>query len=341
MFKSRNFDVLITPKDGIKVTCLANEGGVWTNSVTFSTEAFYLPKNCEIYLTFGKTDDSEFVGDESLADFWGTYSSKSKSTPMFRLIHSISQDLVVSDNNNESGAMQGMCFDGENIWYFLSSINSLRKYNINTTETTEYANLSLGHGNDITFNPNTRKLYVAVCEGTNPIVKTIDIDTMTVGEFELNEFDGSIASIAYSKDVDEYVVVGGQAYARDGNVDGWTRNQMVIYDKNFDTLKSFILQNDYSATQGVDFDGRYIYLCKSFYNGSHNDKVYVYDINGNIVNSFSSGTGEAEAIAKIDDYNFYIARCENSYNGGYVYKATVTSETYENVVNVLYKDYIN
>ena len=341
MIKSQNIDILITPKDGIKVNGYVNEGGVWSNFLAWATEAFYLPKNCEVYLTFGKTDNSEFVGDEPLCDFKGEWLSKSKFTPMFRLIHSISQELVVSDNNNEAGAMQGMCFDGESIWYYITGINSLRKYNINTTETTEYTNLGLGHGNDITYNPSTRKLYVAVAEGTRPIVKTIDIDTMTVGEFELNEIDGLIASIAYNKEVDEYVVIGGQAYNRDGNIDGWTRKQMVIYDKNFDLLKSFILPNDYSATQGVEFDGKYIYYCKSFYNGSHNDKVYVYDINGNIVNSFSSGTGEVEAISKIDDYHFYIARNLNGYNGGYVYKATVTEESYENVVNVLYKEYIN
>lgn len=341
LFNIRNRDILVKPKDGIKTNYYANIDGVWSTPATWLTKSFYIPKNVNVYLSFGKTDNSAFVGDEPLADFTETWTNNSKLVPKFRLINSISQELVVSDNNNESGAMQGMCFDGENIWYYLSSINSLRKYNINTEETTQYENLGLGHGNDMTYNHNTRKLYIAVAEGTSPIVKTIDIDTMTVGEFELNEIDGPIASIAYSKETDEYVVIGGQAYDRDGNIDGWTRKQMVIYDKNFDILKSFILKNDYSATQGVEFDGRYIYFCKSFYNGSHNDKVYVYDINGNIVNSFSSGNGEVEAISKIDDYHFYIAKNENAYKGGYIYKATVTSESYTNIVNVLYEKYVN
>lgn len=295
-------------------------------------------------VAFGAVDDVHYTIEElnSALEF---YSEKEFITipiiPSYRMIKEVSQNLIIDDNvGQDFAAIQGMCFDGSNIWYYLSGLNVLKKYNVADGSTTSYSNLGLGHGNDLTYNPNTQKLYAAFCEGTDPIVKVINVSDMSVETITLSEFDGNIASIAYSADLDKYVVVGGSSYNRSGNTDGWTRKKMIVYDANFDVQKVFTLENDYSACQGIECDDKYIYFCKSYYiNETNVDKILVYDFNGKYINSFSPDYGEVESIAKIDDNNFYIARCHSGYSGGYVYKATVSDEEYVSVLEVLFGRY--
>lgn len=330
--------------NGILNKVMSKVNGQWETTQDFTDSELLINPETEFCLAFKKINDSEFDGTEELANIYITYGEGSAASARYKLIGSITQELLIDDNQSENAAsMQGMCFDGSNIWYYIDEENNrkLKKYNVDAGTTITYS-LNLGHGNDIAYNSNTNKLYVAVCAGTTPDVITVDVSTQETETITLGEFDGNICSIAYSSEADEYVVIGGSAYNREGNTSDWTRKKMIVYDANFDVKRTIILPNDYGAMQGIDYDGKYIYVGKSFIvGGQRADKILVYDMYGNYINSFSTGTGEVEAIAKCGDNTFYVARNHNGYHGGYIYTAEVSTSHKESVINIIYSKYVD
>jgi hypothetical protein len=336
-------DVIFTTNDGY-VMCIYDVANVTV--LAEWVDSYIIPKNTMVSITFKKHDNTDFVGNEDIFRVVRKNLSNSETVGLqYRKIEAFSRTLLINDNANSiSSAIQGMCSDGENIWYFLSVLNVLKKYNIESGETTVFNDLDLGHGNDLTYNPNTGMLYCAYCEGNEPIVKTINTATMEVGTITLDVFDGCVTSIGYSKDLNKYVVVGGKEYMRNGNTSGWTRKTMCVFDENFDVEKIFRLPNDYSATQGLCCDNRYIYFTHSFYDYDaelYSSIVTIYDYNGKVISNVDIGNEEIESIEKVDDNNFYIATCHGGYLGGFVYNAVVSKESNVSILEVFNEYQIN
>ena len=109
-------------------------------------------------------------------------------------------------------------------------VGILVEYNVySNTVVRRSSELSLGHMNDITYNPNTGKMYVATMNGGDYASKIaiVDPETLTIVDYE--DVQDSISQISYDRRNEVYYTVGS----------GFT---LKVYNEEFSALKTVVLQ---------------------------------------------------------------------------------------------------
>ena len=209
--------------------------------------------------------------------------------------------LVYADKDETTAQMQGACTDGTYIWGGWSNPYKIVKINILTQEimVKEYTKEEwrFGHINDMTYNPDTRKLYVvdySIGSSENGSVAIVDADTLEYESTISLQTDKGVPvpinSIAYDRVNHQYIVgrrvKKGQRY--------------FLFDENFQYLKRISIERVEAFTvQGIETDGTYFYR-GLFDNDSIRGNVFVYDLEGNFVKLLRmpelGGTMEIEDI---------------------------------------------
>lgn len=171
----------------------------------------------------------------------------------------------------DSGTMQGGCTDGTYIYYIITSANKLVKLNIadGTKTTVTYESGLYGHGNDMTYNPNTDKLYIVTME--SGVIRQVNPSTLAdEGEIVPLDADGNIVTssgLAYDRTNDRYILSSGDRYT--------------IFDSSWTFIKTFTLAAGSRWTyQGLETDGTYIFR-PIWVSGTYECNILVLDMDGN------------------------------------------------------------
>lgn len=153
---------------------------------------------------------------------------------------------------------QGACTDGTYIYQALHGRNSIMKYKLSDGTWTEHSLssvASIGHANDMTYNPNNGKIYIAT-NSTDGTILEIDSSTM----------EYTRAYVAVDSDASP-VTLWQLFYDRTTNrfYVGENSNTYKIYDSSFHYIKTETYADRIEATsQGDETDGTFIY--RLFYN---------------------------------------------------------------------------
>ena len=182
---------------------------------------------------------------------------------------------------------QGGCTDGNgNIYTCFPSVGIFSKYNINTGVeiTANFTAGAYGHGNDMTYNPNTGYLYLTAMESDGRVL-VLDTSFNLVDTIYLMDDNGEPTTcwnISYDRVHEWYVTIN--AYG-----------PIYYYDENFNIIKTAAYtQSDWPTThQNAETDGKYIYAVS--YNPNN---IYVFTMDGGLVAQISNTgfTGEPEAL---------------------------------------------
>lgn len=178
--------------------------------------------------------------------------------------------------------------------------------------------LSLGHGNDICYDPTTGMLLVAWGGVDSSLVTVVDPDTLDavevidLGGKTVYAEDGSFVSgctfygLTYNKETDTFIAATSSSYATDTGSAFW----VISWDREGEgKLESVIKLDTQSYTkQGIDSDGRYIYHTYSTGSGASSTAfVRVFDFEGNLVRTFTvpypdtaTNTIEIETVFFVD-----------------------------------------
>lgn len=216
---------------------------------------------------------------------------------------------IYSDQNG--WANEGACTDGTYIYWMRANnfeTYELCKYNLSTGEFTAVSytgEVSLGHGNDMTYDPETGYIYIVPMEAGKILVFDTNwnyIETITTA------LSLSWNQIAYSRTTGTFFV--------SANV-----NRIYEYDKEFTTAKQIILDtyptlSTYLVSQGMEIDGRYIYCLyniKSSSTTTTSNIIYVYDLNGYFIKTIAVAVAaEAESICNTWQNDMMYLFCNNS-----------------------------
>ena len=142
------------------------------------------------------------------------------------------------------------------------------KQNIQTGELVSYSDeMSLGHANDATYNPDENTIVISLCDGTTRMA-ILDADTLKLKE--IITLEGHVlCNIHYDPVTKIYIAVAVQCEA------------IYVYDKSFRLIKQFNgFMNrgpvrDYSM-QGAMTDGVYVYVLE-WHGGKHWAETNVTD----------------------------------------------------------------
>lgn len=117
--------------------------------------------------------------------------------------------------------------------------------------------ISVAHANDLTYNPNTGKLYSAWCSADASIYSVINPDTLNV---EKNvDLKRDFFSIAYDSETDRYVLAkSGQAA---------NNFSLIVCDGNLNYVSEFETERFGYTAQGIFCDAKYIYYTQSCRSG--------------------------------------------------------------------------
>ena len=188
--------------------------------------------------------------------------------------------LVYSSGTGGISCIQGACTDGTYIWAGWSEPYMLMKLHILTRKAEiklfDESDWHYGHMNDMTYNPETGKLYISsygTGSGTSGDIAVVDADTL---QYE--------STIHLTRD-GKTVPLHGIAYDRIHRcfITTSSGSRYDFFDQDFQYLKSISTQRfESDVLQGIETDGAYIY--RSLFNrGGVNDHIAVYDMEGNFV----------------------------------------------------------
>lgn len=206
-----------------------------------------------------------FTNQIIIADLKPPFYSVAKLTA---IKHHIEDDADITSYS----AVQGACTD-ENYAYFAldNGKTTLLKYRLPDFELVKRTTYStIGHANDMTYNPKTHQLIVA---NNCPDYKTVTfIDPNTLKITGSQKLSHNIYCIAYNENTDKYIVgiSGGYDFA--------------ILDKNFKTTAIHKGHNSGYIRQGCDADKNYIYFAQS---GGGQNVIVVYNYSGQLIDIIS------------------------------------------------------
>lgn len=198
--------------------------------------------------------------------------------------------------------IQGGCTDGENIYYCNNQDYILRKYNIATgvvDASSAFSEAQVGHANDMTYNPNTGKLYLTVMDDGGHVA-IFDPGTLALDStIALTDGNGNVIpqhGIAYDRKNDRYVV----------SVSGTQGKQFALFNGSFVYQRTLTVERPESYTlQGIETDGKYIY--RSLSNTGTDAMIVVYDFDGKIVGTIKvDDPNEIENIQYDWDGHWYL-----------------------------------
>lgn len=174
--------------------------------------------------------------------------------------------------------MQGACTDGTTIWVGWSEPYVLMKIHIITRKVELYrysdSDWPFGHINDMTYNPNTNRLYIVSYFSDVPStygnLAVVDPETFEVEKMLTLRKDKkaySFHGIAYDRLHNQYILTSAG-------------DQYDFWDADFNYLKSVSVTRYESDTlQGIETDGSYIY--RGLWRNFEKNTIAVYDYNGN------------------------------------------------------------
>ena len=179
-----------------------------------------------------------------------------KSSILSRFRDSAFLEQLISESG---GVMQGACTDGEYIYYVYYTTNVIKKYNIKTGEVTSksYTSGLYGHANDITYNPNTNRIYLTVMDDGAHIA-VIDPTTLEqIEQFVLYGEGGEVQpchGIAYDRINNRYIVANATT------IPGTYGQRYSMFDSSFNYIKTIETPSPETYTiQGIETDGYFIY----------------------------------------------------------------------------------
>ena len=215
---------------------------------------------------------------------------------------------IASDSD---GVCQGACTDGTYIYYASINANKLKKYNLQTGEITavSYTSGLYDHANDMTYNPNTGKIYIATMDNDAHIAIVNPSTLEEESRFSLLGADGNPLpnhGIAYDRINNRYVVANATI------IEGTYGQRYTVYDDNFNYVKTIVMPAPETHTiQGIETDGVRIY--RALWNSAgHIDYVSVYDFDGNYIKTITvPATVELETLMHDWNGNWYM----NFYTG--------------------------
>lgn len=212
--------------------------------------------------------------------------------------------IQLMNETGTSATMQGGCTDGEYIYYIYYNINTFKKYNILTKESTSvtYESGLYGHANDMTYNPNTGKIYVTYMDDPGKIFVVNPSDLSNESSFNLTDSNGNIIrayGLAYDRKNNWYITA-------DSGTNGL--NFSFFNGNNFSFIKTVTITRSESYTlQGIEVDGTYIY--KTLWDSTnHRNYVYVMDYDGNDVKVIElPDANEVETLMNDWNGNWYVS----------------------------------
>lgn len=241
------------------------------------------------------------------------FGMKINSTRIFRKLFETGVNILNPMGNYYSNN-QGFCMINENI-AVLALIEGSKNYtnnntriiavNINTGEIIKEIIDEFGHANDLSYNPDTKEIYVGGCGTYNSQgaliesnkLMVIDYDTFTIkGTYQM---PNTIAGICYDRKTKKL----------------WANNHIAVFElnmANYSIVRTIHLRgySYYSGSVGqtVKVFNNIIYRVTAFPN-----ELNIFDINGNFINRFvfndfmddSFYIGELETIDMIDDYMYF------------------------------------
>jgi len=220
--------------------------------------------------------------------------------------------------SESGGTMQGACTDGEFIYYIYYNRNTIKKYDIKTGTVTSktYTDGLYGHANDMTYNPNTNKLYIATMNDYGHICSVNPSTLEYENTFILKWGNGDIAvchGIAYDRIHNRYILTvvppdGITAYGQ----------YYMITDSNFNYIKTMVTpQPEIYTIQGCETDGYLIY--RTLWDNTNNTNyINVYNYNGEYFKTIHiENASELESVMQDWAGNWY---CNfNTSDGGSLY----------------------
>lgn len=160
----------------------------------------------------------------------------------------------------------------------------------------------LGHANDVTYNKNNNFIYVIASSGSN-LIHIFDGDSFRyVDNFNI---ELPIRSITYIEEYDRYAVR--------------TVSIGFLYDKDFNLISKFpfitgLNFNMDIGRQGWAYYNEYIYYTNWSwirYGGDGANIIYIYNLDGKLVNDLYTDTD----IGEIEDVAFYENKMILGFNG--------------------------
>lgn len=188
-------------------------------------------------------------------------------------LHKLYSGWTKSDENH----MQGACTDGTTIWVGWSVPHLLMKFDISTRKINIFRYKDdewvFGHINDMTYNPNTNKLYIASYDlndsKTSGNLAVLDASTLEYEETLSLTHQGerlSFHGIAYDRIHDQYILAtSGEQYT--------------FLDSNFQFVNSIsVMRYESDTLQGIETDGEHIFRC--LWRDNDRNLISVYDLSG-------------------------------------------------------------
>ena len=235
--------------------------------------------------------------------------------------------------SESGGTMQGACTDGTFIYYVYYSTNILKKYNIETGEviSKSYTSGLYGHANDMTYNPNTGKIYITVMDDAAHIA-IVDPSTLEQVEQFVLYGEGGTAQptdgIAYDRVNDRYV------FANATTITGTYGQRYTVTDSNFNYVKTVVTpQPETHTIQGIETDGYFIYRAL-WDDGNNTNYVSVYDFEGAFVKTIHiNNSAELETVMQDWQGNWY---CNfNTSSGGSLYICGLNKFPFESIEKII------
>ena len=200
----------------------------------------------------------------------------------------------------------------------------IKVYDLRTyEEIISYDFACLGHANDVTYNKNNNTIYVIHADGSNVIYS---FDGSTFKYIDRFNTPLPIRSITYIEDTNEYAVR--------------TISVGFEYDSNFNLISKFpfVLGMNFgfdTGRQGWTYYNNHIYYTNWSwirYGGDGSNDIYIYDLDGNKVDSLYTDT----TIGEIEDIAFYNNKMIlgfNGYDGNYKFYMLDVPEIEKEIIN--------
>lgn len=210
---------------------------------------------------------------------------------------------------NKYATAQGSCTDGKYAYFAINNgYTKILKYDVNTWELKKKSsNLSLGHANDMAYNPKDDVIVVANNAPDYNIITFIDPDTLEI--LGTKKLKYKIYSIAYNEKYDQYVVGISGTY------------DFAILDSSFKRIKRYEGYESGYLRQGADCDNDYLYFVQS---GGGGNIIVIYNWSGELVDTVAVDKAlEIENIFHVGNVMYITLH----YYGNYVYRIGISDKT--------------
>ena len=168
---------------------------------------------------------------------------------------------------------------------------SIRKFNVNTKQViTDYDGLMLYHASDMTYNPNTKELFISTStdsRGRN-YISVYDYTSMEFKREFQYDYKSVVYGIAYAADTNQFI------FYDDSNIR--------ICDVNMESLSFFNVPHNGMNYQNIEAFGNYVYIY-------YDIAIKIYDLQGNYLTMYNLSTiDEGEGMCYIGNNKFFLGR---------------------------------